>query len=195
MEMPAGLLPRGAAGMKHMGTRRRRQARNLPVLKSGCRQRRNLCPPFDFFWRCSPGLAKTAINRVVLELKCKKLVSQLLEAPPAIVQWLGSLGAGRGRRTLSGAIDKPTQTRSKLLETGLFAHAVFILPGWFSATAWTQYVLPSCPCRKPVHFPWLTNPSSPLTSANAWIACSRSSRECAAEICVRIRAFPFGTTG
>ena len=38
-------------------------------------------------------------------------------------------------------------------------------------------------------------PSSFFTAANALIAFSKSSRECAAEIWVRMRALPCGTTG
>jgi hypothetical protein len=37
--------------------------------------------------------------------------------------------------------------------------------------------------------------NSRLTSANALTADFNSSRECAAEICVRIRALPFGMNG
>ena len=43
--------------------------------------------------------------------------------------------------------------------------------------------------------PYPMMPSSRPAVANAPIARSRSARECAAFICVRIRAWPFGTTG
>ena len=39
------------------------------------------------------------------------------------------------------------------------------------------------------------NPNSPFASAKHFTANSNSARVCAAEICVRIRAFPIGTTG
>ncbi len=51
--------------------------------------------------------------------------------------------------------------------------------------------------EKPITFPQTPSPyfNSSFTSAKAFTANSKSSRECAADTCVRTRAVPCGTTG
>src|SRR5690242_19423947 len=56
-------------------------------------------------------------------------------------------------RTLGCRLNKIQQSGAEALETGVIAHAVFILPGWFSATARKEYVSlgsRGCKRRKPL---------------------------------------------
>ena len=85
---------------------------------------------FDGLWRGTSSVADFAIGKIVRKLKSEKFKSQGVEHA-----LIGSPRAG-ARRT-----DEIAQPRREFFKAGFCTHAVFIFPGWFSATARKQYVV------------------------------------------------------
>src|SRR5437016_3175411 len=83
----------------------------------------------------TPGLAEPPIRGIVRILQREQFQRQLVK--PALegagVQQLGWHCSTCGTHEFA-------QSRGEIREKGLVTHAVFILPGWFSATARKKYV-------------------------------------------------------
>src|SRR5439155_4209247 len=129
MKMPAGLLTGCATRVENCGALPVGQAGKVEVLESGRRYCRDLCPMPDRRRSRILCLAKCSIGRIVAELECKQLQREAVK-----MRLLES------DRTVAGGIHEFPQPGSQPVEAGIEAHAVFICPGWFSATARKQYV-------------------------------------------------------
>jgi len=130
MKMAAWSLLGCSTGMKSESALLNRQAREFQFLKSSRRHRRDLAPVFDGLWRGTSSVADFAIGKIVLKLKSEKFKSQGVEHA-----LIGS------RRPGSRQNDEIAQPRREFFKAGFCTHAVFIFPGWFSATARKQYVV------------------------------------------------------
>ena len=72
----------------------------------------------------------------MLELKRKKFKSEGIERD-----------AASAYSRICAATNEIAQTRSEPFKTGFASHAVFILPGWLTATAWKLFVAGKHVCR------------------------------------------------
>jgi hypothetical protein len=115
-----------------------RQARNLELFESSGRKCRNLRPVFDVRRRPAQSLAVFPIGRVVLELQGEQLKSEFLKLRSGLSEFLAR--NGRLEPLPHHLIYETSEPMCKSFNIVLGTHAVFILPGWFSATARGFYV-------------------------------------------------------
>lgn len=119
-----------AAGMKNSRAIMRREAAQFEILESGGRHCRNLPPvtkpgAFNYSFR----LAEPSVGLIVLALERK----QPSREPSKDFIRPGAFCLGCG-------LNQVTKVTRKFGKCGDGSHAVFILPGWFSATARDGYL-------------------------------------------------------
>ena len=127
VEMAAGAMFGRSAGMENFGALLRRKAGEFQVFE--CRPWN--CGNIDemrYFGRSEfARFTQPSIRQIMFELEAEEGESQGVEF---------NILSGSINGFPAGAMDEVVKPYPEVCECSIGSHAVFILPGWFSATAW-----------------------------------------------------------
>ena len=130
VKMAAWSVLGGAAGMKNVGSLIGGQTRQLEFLECRRGDGRYFFPFLrPEIFRFSSSEAKSPVRVVQFTLKfeqCRCELTKTITGPEGL--------------SIQGGTDEAPELTCEFRKFGDGLHAVFILPGWFSATAWNIYL-------------------------------------------------------